>query len=193
MIHHIPKNQKLSANIWRITHLGGALVGSILQANHTLASFQYLKHQFVWGRWKIMFGTWLSLLLRNDLQEDEEWKMTSSSNWRLFSVACFTPNPGPSQPFFWVWNIISIRFWTYVPLILVNWILCGYWISNACSYYWGLSMSKTRAWSAFGQIYASRWLISILQISRLLQVWYMDIWMQSGGKKKDMLTMPPRL
>ena len=45
-------------------------------------------------------------------------------------------------------------------------------------------MSKTRAWSAFGQIYASRWLISILQISRLLQVWYMDICLQSGGKKK---------
>ena len=28
--------------------------------------------------------------------------MTSSSNWRLFSVACFTPSTGPSQPFFWV-------------------------------------------------------------------------------------------
>ena len=45
-------------------------------------------------------------------------------------------------------------------------------------------MSKTGAWSAFGHIYASGWLISISQISRLLRPWYMDICLQSGGKEK---------
>ena len=104
-----PKNilfsQKIvsSVCVLRIAlYLGGTLVGSILQANHALASFQYLRHQHEFS---------VSLLLHMKITRKGRWEKieTSSSNWRLFSVACFTPNTGPSQPFFWVWNIVSIK------------------------------------------------------------------------------------